>query len=578
MPFSASDYMVGSAPQGVSYQAPQIGMQLGQMIAGYPQAYMQGQENQRKLAVMNAFPNGVPPGASVNDLVSTIAKAGGGQYIQQLLPFMIQQQMMQGAGKALSDVDKRVYGSGPTPNIGPANSDNASGPANITPSGQSAQGSPTTVMTVLAAQGIPNDQLGAASRYVVDQLNQLGIGVGPTDAINTKDPRVAGILGPAIAQLKNGGVGQVYQPGEAAPAPQTLPFSTPASEMPPQKPQKTGNLVAGPPFASNQSQQPALQQSARSPTAPTASREDTSALGSEAELRNRMDNLNREAGNVEEYAGATAAVNPAVSTAALAKARAFREEAARIFEYISKGDQAAYEHQLRQEDLTPAEKESGRSSAQIAAFKSGNEQLRLLAKQRADIAESYETRGTQAEKALPLLQYQQKLVNSPGFYGGAGKGYIDALNNLGASLGLKTGASVNQIFDKMRSSTVLDGIRSMAGTGPVRVAEMNVIDKATGDRSNQNGSLRAIMTMQQRAYQKELEIRDLIHKNGSIINDSVQAGIDRIMSRGLFSPKELQHPEMLQMPRFDSPQEAQSSSLPRGTRYIGGGERVFMIQ
>jgi hypothetical protein len=573
MPFSASDYMVGSAPQGASYQAPQIGMQLGQMIAGYPQAYMQGQENARKLAVMNAFPNGVPPGASVNDLVSTIAKAGGGQYIQQLLPFMIQQQMMQGAGKALSDVDKRVYGSGSIPNIGPANSDNASGPANIMPSGQSAQGSPTTVMTVLSAQGIPNDQLGAASRYVADQL-----GVGPTDMIDTGNPHVASILGPAIAQLKKGGVGKVYQPGEATPAPQTLSFPTPASEMPPQEPQKTGNLVAGPPFAPNQSQQPAPQQSARSPTAPTASREDASALGSEAELRNRMDILNREAGRVEEYAGATAAINPAVSTAALAKARAFREEAARIFEYISKGDQAAYEHQLRQGDLTPAEKESGRSAAQITAFKTGQEQQRLLAKQRADLAEGYETRGTQAEKALPLLQYQQKLVNSPGFYGGAGKGYIDALNNLGASLGLKTGASVNQIFDKMRSSTVLDGIRSMAGTGQVRVAEMNVIDKATGDRSNQDGSLRAIMTMQQRAYQKELEIRDLIHKNGSIITDSVQAGIDRIMSRGLFSPKELQHPEMLQMPRFNSPQEAQSSSLPRGTRYIGGGERVFMIQ
>jgi hypothetical protein len=571
MPFSASDYMVGSAPQGASYQAPQIGMQLGQMIAGYPQAYMQGQENQRKLAVMNAFPNGVPPGASVNDLVSTIAKAGGGQYIQQLLPFMIQQQMMQGAGKALSDVDKRVYGSGPTPNIGPANSDNASGPANITPSGQSVQGSPTTVMTVLAAQGIPNDQLDAASRYVAGQL-----GVGPTDTIDTGNPHVASILGPAIAQLKKGGVGKVYQPGEATPAPQTLSFSTPASEMPPQESQNTGNLVAGPPFAPNQ--QPASQQSARSPTEPAASREDASALGSEAELRNRMDILNREAGRVEEYAGATAAINPAVSTAALAKARAFREEAARIFEYISKGDQAAYEHQLRQGDLTNEEKNAGRSAAQITAFESGKEQQRLLAKERADIAKNYETRGTQAERALPLLQYQQKLVNSPGFYGGAGRGFIDAVNNLGASLGLKTGASINQIFDKMRSSTVLDGIRSMAGTGPVRVAEMNVIDKATGDRSNQNGSLRAIMTMQQRAYQKELDIRNFINKNGGIIDNNTLAGIDQIRSKGLFSPKELQHPEMLQMPRFNSPQEAQSSSLPRGTRYIGGGERIFMIQ
>jgi hypothetical protein len=64
-------------------------------------------------------------------------------------------------------------------------------------------------MKVLAAQGIPNDQLGAASASVARQL-----GIDPTAPIDLNDPQVRNVLVPAVAQLKKMGIGQVAQAGQ----------------------------------------------------------------------------------------------------------------------------------------------------------------------------------------------------------------------------------------------------------------------------------------------------------------------------------------------------------------------------
>lgn len=75
------------------------------------------------------------------------------------------------------------------------------------------QGQPT-VMTILAAQGIPNHQLQAASDSVARQL-----GTDPTAPLDVNDPQVRNVLAPAIAQLKRSGIGQVQppQPGDNPP-------------------------------------------------------------------------------------------------------------------------------------------------------------------------------------------------------------------------------------------------------------------------------------------------------------------------------------------------------------------------
>jgi hypothetical protein len=72
-------------------------------------------------------------------------------------------------------------------------------------------GDQPTVMKILAAQGIPNDQLGAASQSLARQL-----GVDPTAPLNLQDPQVRNVLAPAVAQIKQMNLGQVQppQPGD----------------------------------------------------------------------------------------------------------------------------------------------------------------------------------------------------------------------------------------------------------------------------------------------------------------------------------------------------------------------------
>jgi hypothetical protein len=86
-------------------------------------------------------------------------------------------------------------------------------------------------MKVLAAQGIPNDQLGAASASVARQL-----GIDPTAPIDLNDPQVRNVLVPAVAQLKKMGIGQVAQAGQP-----------PVQEIPPVNPQQNQGTFGAPP-------------------------------------------------------------------------------------------------------------------------------------------------------------------------------------------------------------------------------------------------------------------------------------------------------------------------------------------
>jgi hypothetical protein len=77
------------------------------------------------------------------------------------------------------------------------------------PGGQPSQsGAPqggATLGQILTAQGIPNDQLGAASASIA---RQLGLD-DPNAPIDVNNPQVRNVLAPAIQQLKRMGVGQV---------------------------------------------------------------------------------------------------------------------------------------------------------------------------------------------------------------------------------------------------------------------------------------------------------------------------------------------------------------------------------
>jgi hypothetical protein len=105
-----------------------------------------------------------------------------------------------------------------------------SAPSAVAPPSSVASGNPRApplpaklpaIREVLMAQGIPNNRWDAAAGWLSRQL-----GVPDNAQIDTKDPRISNVLGPAIGFLKKNGIGQIVQDGPApatAPPPQATP-------------------------------------------------------------------------------------------------------------------------------------------------------------------------------------------------------------------------------------------------------------------------------------------------------------------------------------------------------------------
>lgn len=215
-------------------------------------SYFEGTDRKAKNELRDAFKGGVPtlPDGSIDysTMQRTLYQKGGFEQGNSLSGISARA----GELEALRAADGQAP---PQPTVGPSTSRNTvtpdpgKGMAAQPASGAPPQGSgqpPATVMTILAAQGIPNFDLQKASESVARQL-----GVDPTAPLDLKDPQVRNVLAPAIAQIKRMGLGQV-QPDQGAPQappvmaqaqPQTMPGA--GQGMPPQQGfQPPPNVVA----------------------------------------------------------------------------------------------------------------------------------------------------------------------------------------------------------------------------------------------------------------------------------------------------------------------------------------------
>lgn len=121
---SASDYMFVNAPGAASYVSPQIGFQLGQGLEQLPDMYLKGDTQRRELAKRNAFPGGIPTDAQgnpdLNKIINTGTRIGGLDYLQNLLPFLLQSQIGREAAGVGQAADRSVYGNENPSTVGPS--------------------------------------------------------------------------------------------------------------------------------------------------------------------------------------------------------------------------------------------------------------------------------------------------------------------------------------------------------------------------------------------------------------------------------------------------------------------------
>jgi hypothetical protein len=198
------------------------------------QSAFQAQDQQAKNDIRDAFKNGVPTDANGQPDFAAMAKilfqkGGLDQGIAASNLGIQRQQLQMGmdAAARMGQMDNGGQPQQPALISPPSSNRNASAtvapPLNrggATPSGGATpQQGGTTIMQVLNAQGIPNDQLGPAGASIA---RQLGVD-DPNAPIDLNDPQVRNVIVPAIAQLKRMGVGNVVPPGQPTPPPQVVP-------------------------------------------------------------------------------------------------------------------------------------------------------------------------------------------------------------------------------------------------------------------------------------------------------------------------------------------------------------------
>jgi hypothetical protein len=204
--------------------------------------YYKGQEDQAKIALRNAFKDGVPLGADgqpdFGAMAKTLFQKGGLNEGVAASNLDISRQQLKN-GQDLAQKLGQIEGGAPSqPIVSPTTSRNSvvidpsKRPDSNAPTTQP-NGSSATLGQILTAQGIPNDQLGAASASLA---RQLGLD-DPNASVNVQDPQVRNVLVPAIQQLKRMGVGQVVQNGAM---PQQAPQTAQAAPQQPQPPQQAG--------------------------------------------------------------------------------------------------------------------------------------------------------------------------------------------------------------------------------------------------------------------------------------------------------------------------------------------------
>jgi hypothetical protein len=182
------------------------------------------------------------------------------------------------------------------------------------------------------------------------------------------------------------------------------------------------------------------------------------------------------------------------------------------------------------------------------------------------------TAGSQADASRQELSLQKSLVNDPYFIAGSGQEWRDSLRRLAVSSGVYNPdrATPGEVYDKLRSSGILDQIKGMKGTGPVRVSEMKFIDKMIAGRENSPQAIRDLVEIEDRVAARSQHLRTMANdyrKTHPYLDDEFENQANAYMNdpkNALFSKEELADPRLIAPPKFATKQQLHAAHLPPG--------------
>jgi len=460
-------------------------------IAKLADSYYKSRDEAAKNDLRDAFKGGVPTTPDGQPDFGAMAKVlfqkGGlneGTAAANLGIAQQNQQFAQGQSSAIQQAE-----SGGQP-VSPPSSNRTAGTVVAPPlnrggvqSGQSPQGQSAgpqggaTVMQVVAAQGIPNDQLGAVSASVARQL-----GVDPTAPIDLNDPQVRNVLVPAIAQIKKMGVGQVVPPGaQLGPQP-----------IPPQVAQQ------GPSVQPASPQQP-VPQSQIAQQAPGLASPATQAVTSTAPVPepSRVDKM------IAFYSGIMSDPRSPKQNVELAKTRldALQKNTDLTPDQKNYAQAVSQGYKGTMQDFQ-TELESGKAGA--------TEQAKADVKERQGIIDS----GREAQLRLNTLNTVSNIINTDkdltlGFGGDTALKVKKALQQIGIDVGDLSGA---QTIEKLNAQLASEAAKSVSPR-PAQFEFKTFLANNPGLSLDKAGNLRVLGIFSQLA-KRDVDLARLARQNG----------------------------------------------------------------
>jgi hypothetical protein len=480
-------------------------------IADLPKTIDEARARRSQQELRDAFKGGVPTDASGQPdyaaMAKTLFQRGGFEQGVAASNLGIQRDQLK-MGQQASERMGQIEGGGlPTNNLPPSTSRNASVPVARPIGGgqtgggssqpaQGGQGSQSTIMQVATAAGIPNDQLGAVSASLA---RQLGV-EDPNAPLDMSDPRVRGVIVPALQQFKRMGVGQVVPEGAPTPAPQVVPQQSGGQ---PAQPQPPGPVVAqgGPQPAPNP------QQNQGTFGAPSAiATRGAIPTGTDPEIQKQIATYTAIASNP--------AYPKTVQEAAMARLKALQDQGQPT------GPMKEYDLYRRQGGNLP-----------FNEWQADTEQRKSVATEEAKASttkyQALVDGGVKAQQEIPQLEMLQEQMNDPNFYSGAGERYNLMFKRMKAAVGMDPDAAVPQEFlRKATAASVLASFGALKGLGPIRVAEMNLAKQAAAAPENSIPANKLLIEIQKRTYQRQGDIAEMA-QNYKEKNGVLDSGFDK---------------------------------------------------
>lgn len=540
---------------------------IANQIAGIGTSYWKGLDEAAKNRTRDAFKEGVPTDSAGNPDYAAMAKTlyqtgalGDGNTLSNLDMQRQQLKLGQDVSQRLGNVEGGGNGVPLNVPVLPPSSSRQPGTPVAAPLGQGSRGPSTptipgqppatfsggdngknTLVSVINAQGIPDDKAGPA---IVSLSRQLG--VDPNAPLDLNDPRIRNVLVPGLQMMKKqlGIPDQGQQPQVMAQAPQQ---QAPQDQPQPQvQPQMQGQPIAAPPQDTRGSLptgiDPTIQQRAAQYTQIMSNPALPQPVRDAAKLRLEALQKNSE-------------MTPLQKEYAQAQGQGY------------KGSLQQWQVEKPNNELTPGQKDATASG--VTGGPLGLDTLKEAYKQDADaFQKQYTGIQTAGQNAITGMQKAQLLKNAtldPNFYSGPLSDYVKTYRQFQSVFGSNPGtAAPAELFTKVANDMLQEQIKSMgqSGVGRVLQAEVNIMKQSIATLGNTALSNRALAEIVSRTYQHAQEIADItrgVPKVPGKMTDTLnQAAGDYLKSHPMFTPQELQHPQILGAPDAP-PQSAQWS-------------------